>query len=48
VLVAVQHPGEIDGASVEKPASNWPDGPGKIVRPAVVSVWRRDGCDIGV
>ncbi|MDX3751961.1 PhoX family protein [Streptomyces sp. AK08-02] len=48
VLVAVQHPGEIDGASVEKPASTWPDGPGKIVRPAVVAVWRTDGCDIGV
>ncbi|MFE7211227.1 PhoX family protein [Streptomyces sp. NPDC001698] len=47
VLVAVQHPGEIDGASVEKPASTWPDGPGKIVRPAVVSVWRTDGRDIG-
>ncbi|MFB8748189.1 PhoX family protein [Streptomyces parvulus] len=48
VLVAVQHPGEIDGASVEKPASTWPDGPGKIVRPAVVAVWRADGEDIGV
>ncbi|MGY1580879.1 PhoX family protein [Streptomyces sp. MN13] len=48
VLVAVQHPGEIDGASVEKPASAWPDGPGKIVRPAVVAVWREDGADIGV
>ncbi|MEV2256726.1 PhoX family protein [Streptomyces sp. NPDC050147] len=48
VLVAVQHPGEIDGASVEKPASAWPDGPGKIVRPSVVSVWRKDGRDIGV
>ncbi|MFF6775552.1 PhoX family protein [Streptomyces sp. NPDC012637] len=48
VLVAVQHPGEIDGASVEKPASVWPDGPGKIVRPAVVAVWRADGRDIGV
>ncbi|KAB1149499.1 PhoX family protein [Streptomyces luteolifulvus] len=48
VLVAVQHPGEIDGASVEKPASVWPDGPGKIVRPAVVAVWRKDGCDIGM
>ncbi|MFF2850165.1 PhoX family protein [Streptomyces sp. NPDC058001] len=48
VLVAVQHPGEIDGASVEKPASTWPDGPGGIVRPSVVSVWRTDGCDIGV
>ncbi|MFD4373569.1 PhoX family protein [Streptomyces sp. NPDC058486] len=48
VLVAVQHPGEIDGASVEKPASTWPDGPGKIVRPSVVAVWRADGRDIGV
>ncbi|MFE9257616.1 PhoX family protein [Streptomyces sp. NPDC006879] len=48
VLVAVQHPGEIDGASVENPQSVWPDGPGKIVRPAVVSVWRKDGRDIGV
>ncbi|MGW2555407.1 PhoX family protein [Streptomyces sp. NPDC001635] len=48
VLVAVQHPGELDGATVEKPASAWPDGPGRIVRPAVVAVWRADGCDIGV
>ncbi|WP_455358508.1 PhoX family protein [Streptomyces sp. SYSU K21746] len=48
VLVAVQHPGEIDGASVEKPASSWPDGPGKLVRPSVVSVWRKDHRDIGV
>lgn len=48
VLVSVQHPGEVDGASVERPASTWPDGPGALVRPAVVSVWRRDGGDIGV
>jgi secreted PhoX family phosphatase len=48
VLVAVQHPGEISGATVEKPASTWPDGPGRIVRPAVVAVWRKDGDDIGV
>ncbi|WP_405571262.1 PhoX family protein [Streptomyces sp. NBC_01167] len=48
VLVAVQHPGEVDGASVEKPASAWPDGPGTIVRPSVVAVWRKDGGDIGV
>ncbi|MFI9050446.1 PhoX family protein [Streptomyces sp. NPDC053427] len=48
VLVAVQHPGEVDGASVEKPASQWPDGPGALVRPSVVSVWRKDGRDIGV
>ncbi|MEU3793328.1 PhoX family protein [Streptomyces fructofermentans] len=48
VLVAVQHPGEITGATVENPASTWPDGPGRIVRPAVVAVWRKDGGDIGV
>ncbi|MGW1627225.1 hypothetical protein [Streptomyces sp. NPDC002172] len=48
LLVAVQHPGEIKGASVENPASGRPDGPGKIVRPAVVAVWCKDGCDIGV
>jgi secreted PhoX family phosphatase len=48
VLVAVQHPGEINGATVEKPASTWPDGAGRIVRPAVVAVWRKDGGDIGV
>ncbi|WP_028810599.1 PhoX family protein [Streptomyces flavidovirens] len=48
VLVSVQHPGEVDGASVEKPASAWPDGPGKLVRPSVVAVWRKDGRDIGV
>ncbi|KFG10192.1 PhoX family protein [Streptomyces scabiei] len=48
VLVAVQHPGEIDGATVEKPKSTWPDGPGSYVRPAVVAVWRADGDDIGV
>lgn len=48
VLVAVQHPGEIDGATAEKPLSAWPDGAGKVNRPAVVAVWRKDGCDIGV
>ncbi|MEU1791376.1 hypothetical protein ABZ553_36995 [Streptomyces sparsogenes] len=39
--------GEMDGASGEKPASTWPDGPGKPTRPSVVSVWRRDGGNIG-
>ncbi|TLS46774.1 PhoX family protein [Streptomyces montanus] len=48
VVVSVQHPGEIDGATVEKPASAWPDGKGKIVRPSVVAVWRKDGSDVGV
>jgi secreted PhoX family phosphatase len=48
VVVAVQHPGEIDGASVEQPKSTWPDGAGTYVRPAVVAVWRADGEDVGV
>ncbi|MBU7597528.1 PhoX family phosphatase [Streptomyces sp. P38-E01] len=48
VLVAVQHPGELDDASAEKPGSQWPDGPGKINRPSVVAVWRKDGRRIGV
>ncbi|MGP3978171.1 PhoX family protein [Streptomyces sp. 8N114] len=47
VLVCVQHPGEVDGASVEKPASTWPDGPGTYVRPAVVAVWPKDGSEVG-
>ncbi|MFI5617223.1 PhoX family protein [Streptomyces sp. NPDC051567] len=48
VLVAVQHPGETDFATVENPGSTWPDGPGKLVRPAVVAVWRKDGHPIGI
>ncbi|MFG3253885.1 PhoX family protein [Streptomyces sp. NPDC048172] len=47
VLVAVQHPGEVDGASVEKPASTWPDGPGEYVRPSVVAVWPENGGRVG-
>lgn len=40
VMVCVQHPGEVDGASFSSPASQWPDGPGSIPRPGIVSVWR--------
>ncbi|MEW2630292.1 PhoX family phosphatase [Streptomyces sp. NPDC048389] len=40
ILVAVQHPGELDGATAEKPGSVWPEGPGSIPRPSVVSVWK--------
>jgi secreted PhoX family phosphatase len=43
ILVAVQHPGEIDGASADAPASQWPDGPeGALPRPSVVNV-TKDG-----
>jgi secreted PhoX family phosphatase len=46
VFVAVQHPGEISGASVEKPASNWPDG--DFAKPGIAVSWRPDGRQIGV
>ena len=36
--IAVQHPGEETGATVETPASTWPDG--TAARPAVVTIWR--------
>lgn len=39
-LVAVQHPGDVDGASPDAPGSTWPDGPGSQPRPAVVCIWR--------
>lgn len=45
VVVSVQHPGEITGASVDKPASTWPDG--DFARPAVIVTWRPDGGEIG-
>ncbi|MBW6440286.1 PhoX family phosphatase [Actinoplanes hulinensis] len=45
VFVAVQHPGEITGASVDKPASVWPDG--DFAKPGVVVTWRRDGGPVG-
>ncbi|GAB3649206.1 PhoX family protein [Glycomyces tarimensis] len=47
VLVAVQHPGEVDGASAEVPASQWPDGAGTMPRPSVVSVTRKGYGRIG-
>jgi secreted PhoX family phosphatase len=42
VLVSVQHPGELDGSSAENPGSHWPDGPGTLPRPSVLTV-TRDG-----
>lgn len=47
-LVAVQHPGDVDDASPDAPASTWPDGPGTQPRPAVVNIWRDDAGRIGV
>ncbi len=45
VFVAVQHPGEVGGATLEKPASNWPDG--DFAKPGIVVTYRRDGKAIG-
>ncbi len=40
VFVAVQHPGEVDGASVDKPASRFPYTGSKGPRPSVIQVFR--------
>ncbi|MFI7544036.1 PhoX family protein [Actinoplanes sp. NPDC049599] len=45
VFVAVQHPGEISGATLDEPASTWPDG--DFAKPSVVVTWRLDGGPIG-
>jgi secreted PhoX family phosphatase len=45
VFVAVQHPGEVTGSTLENPASTWPDG--DFAKPAVVVTWRLDGRPIG-
>ncbi|GAA5144576.1 PhoX family phosphatase [Pseudonocardia eucalypti] len=47
VLVSVQHPGETDDASADKPSSHWPDGGTSQPRPAVVCVTRDGGAPIG-
>lgn len=47
VFVAVQHPGETDGASPETPSSHWPDGGTSQPRPAVAVVWHTEGKRIG-
>ncbi|WP_212834169.1 PhoX family phosphatase [Catellatospora sp. TT07R-123] len=45
VFAAVQHPGELTGASFDKPASTWPDG--DYSKPGIVGVWRLDGKPAG-
>ncbi|MEJ5927665.1 PhoX family phosphatase [Corynebacterium sp. H128] len=43
VMVNVQHPGEGDDASADKPVIHWPDGGDAVPRPAVVVVWPKKG-----
>ncbi|HEY0617840.1 MAG TPA: hypothetical protein VGD15_09635, partial [Kribbella sp.] len=48
ILVSVQHPGEITGASADNPLSHWPDGGTSQPRPSVVVAWKKDNgriCD---
>ncbi|GLB63337.1 hypothetical protein NCCP2495_12150 [Dietzia sp. NCCP-2495] len=40
VIVNVQHPGDKDGATIEAPASHWPDGGTSQPRPSTVVAWR--------
>ncbi|OKH81150.1 phosphatase [Mycobacterium sp. SWH-M3] len=47
VTVCVQHPGEGDDYTLDKPMSHWPGGGNTPARPAVVAVWRSEG-GIGV
>nr|WP_278314052.1 PhoX family phosphatase [Lolliginicoccus levis] len=39
-IVCVQHPGELDDATIENPASHWPEGGGAQPRSAVVVAWK--------
>ncbi|GAA4436428.1 PhoX family phosphatase [Actinokineospora soli] len=43
VLVSVQHPGELDTADANRPASHWPDGGDAQPRPSVAVVWNPNG-----
>ncbi len=47
-FVSVQHPGDDDGSTFDKPTTRWPDFDAKMPpRPAVVAVRRSDGGKIG-
>ncbi|GAB3624214.1 PhoX family protein [Mariniluteicoccus endophyticus] len=41
VAAAIQHPGEVDGATFESQRSHWPDGGTSVPRPSVVVAWPR-------
>lgn len=45
-FVAVQHPGETDDATFEKPASTWPHTH-NYPRPAISCIWRKDNGRVG-
>lgn len=40
VLIPAQHPGDVDGATADAPASHWPDGGTSRPRPSVAAIYR--------
>ncbi len=48
IFLAIQHPGEEDDSTFEKPATRWPDfQEGMPPRPAVIAITRKGGGPIG-